>query len=147
MAQPNILLITTDQQRWDALSLLGTPGYRTPHLDGLAREGLAFERCYTTAPVCTPARVSMITGQYPTRHGAYSIGMRPVPALDGPTLPRLLGAAGYETAIVGKTHFVARHLEHRHVAGMDIDRPEEPDEAFWAGFDGPYLGFGFRAPP
>jgi uncharacterized sulfatase len=143
MAKPNILLITTDQQRWDALSLLGTPGYRTPNLDRLAREGMSFGRCYTSSPVCTPARVSFITGEYPTRHGAYSIGMRPVAALDGPTLPRLLAGAGYDTAVIGKTHFVARHLEHRHIAGRDLDRAEEPDDAFWEGFDGPYLGFGF----
>jgi arylsulfatase A-like enzyme len=143
MAKPNILLITTDQQRWDALSLLGTPGYRTPNLDRLAGEGMAFARCYTPSPVCTPARVSLITGQYPTRHGAYSIGMRPVEALDGPVLPRLLGAAGYDTAVIGKTHFVARNLESRHVAGWDVDRPEEPDDADWDAFDGSYLGFDF----
>ncbi len=143
--RPNLLLITTDQQRWDALSLYGRPGYRTPNLDRLAEEGISFGRSYCPAPVCTPARVSILTGQYPTRHGAYQIGMEPVPALRGPTIASVLAEAGYGTALIGKTHFVARHLEHQHVAGVadpSPDRPD-PDEEFWQGFDGPYCGFEF----
>jgi len=141
--QPNILIITTDQQRWDALSLFGQPGYRTPNLDTLAREGIWFHRAYTPSPVCTPARVSMLTGQYSTRHGAYEIGMEPVPALEGPTIGTELGAAGYRTALIGKTHFVARKLEARHVAGWDLEDETEPDAAVWESFDGPYCGFDF----
>ena len=142
-ARPNILFITSDQQRWDSLSALGTPGYRTPNLDRLAREGVHFERAYTPSPVCTPARVSMITGQYPSRHGAYQIGMEPVAALRGPTLASILAGHGYATASIGKTHYVARAIEHQHVAGIvppDPARPN-PDDAFWDTFDGPYLGF------
>lgn len=142
MSRPNLLVITTDQQRWDALSLFGTPGYRTPHIDRIGREGLTFDRGYTPSPVCTPARVSMITGQQSTRHGAYTIGMAPVPALAGPTLGTELQRAGYRTGIIGKTHFVARRIEDQHVAGMPLDE-EAPGEAFWAAFDGPYCGFAF----
>ncbi len=143
--RPNLLLITTDQQRWDSLSLHGTPGYRTPNLDRLAREGVIFSRSYCPAPVCTPARVSILTGQYPTRHGAYEIGMEPVPALEGPTIGSALTDAGYATALIGKTHFVARHLEAKHVAGEahpDPGAPEPPDQ-FWHCHDGPYCGFQF----
>jgi len=143
--RPNLLLITTDQQRWDSLSCLGTPGYRTPNLDRLAREGVLFERSYCPSPVCTPARVSILTGQYPMRHGAYEIGMEPVPALQGPTVASVLEEAGYATALIGKTHFVARHLEHKHVAGdpdPDPNAPDPPDE-FWHEYDGPYCGFRF----
>ena len=138
--RPNILIITTDQQRWDALSLWGTPGYDTPHLDALAKNGACFDNTYTPSPVCTPSRVSMITGQYSTRHGAYSIGMDPVPALDGPTIGTMLGDCGYATAVIGKTHFVARAIEDQHVAGVALDGPC-PDTEFWANFDGPYCGF------
>ncbi|MBD3240317.1 MAG: sulfatase-like hydrolase/transferase, partial [Chitinivibrionales bacterium] len=138
--KPNILVITTDQQRWDALSLWGTPGYRTPNIDGLAADGVCFGRSYCPSPVCTPARVSMITGQYSTRHGAYTIGMSPVPALEGPTLGSILGRAGYRTAIIGKTHFVARKIEDQHVAGVALDSPC-PESEFWRTFDGPYCGF------
>ncbi|NRA40598.1 MAG: sulfatase-like hydrolase/transferase [Planctomycetes bacterium] len=154
--KPNILIITTDQQRWDCLSYFGTPGYHTPNLDKLAAEGVLFQRSYTPSPICTPARVSMITGLYPTRHGAFSIGMEPVPALEDPCLAHHVKDAGYQTAIIGKTHFVARHLEHKHVAGMkDIDSDanrqmierggfaNDPPEEFWDTFDGPYVGFDF----
>lgn len=143
--KPNLLLITTDQQRWDALSCLAPPGYRTPHLDRLAAYGIHFNRAYTPSPVCTPARVSMLTGQYPTRHGAYQIGMEAVPALEGPLLPGLLGAAGYATASIGKTHYLARRLEEKHIAGYAHPQLEDPDpvESFWKTFDGPYLGFDF----
>lgn len=142
---PNILFITTDQQRWDALSAYGSAGYRTPNLDRLATEGVRFDRAYCPTPVCTPARVSMITGQYPTRHGAYQIGMEAVPSLEGPTLGRLLASEGYSTAIIGKTHFVARFLEEQHVSGARRPRIELPDPPsdFWHEFDGPYLGFDF----
>ena len=140
MERPNILIITTDQQRWDALSLWGTPGYQTPNLDQLAANGANFVRSYCPSPVCTPARVSMITGQYSTRHGAYSIGMNPSPALDGPTLGSLFTEAGYATALIGKTHFVARKIEDQHVAGIDLNEPC-PDSAFWAQRNEPYCGF------
>lgn len=143
--RPNLLLITTDQQRWDSLSLYGRPGYRTPVLDRLAQEGIAFDRAYCPSPVCTPARVSILTGQYPTRHGAYEIGMEPVPSLQGPTVASVLADAGYRTALIGKTHFVARSLEHQHVAGMaDVcDDNDDPPPEFWHEFDGPYVGFEF----
>jgi len=136
-SRPNILLVTTDQQRWDALGFLGQPGYRTPNLDRLAAEGIHFERCYTPSPICTPARISLITGQYATRHGGYCIGMEPVPALKGPTLGRCLAAAGYRTASVGKTHYVARFLEEQHIAGTDAP----PPESFWDEPARDYLGF------
>lgn len=143
-ARPNLLLITTDQQRWDSMSLYGTPGYRTPVLDRLAREGICFDRAYTTSPLCTPARVSILTGQYASRHGAFTIGVAP-PAYHNysPTLPELLADAGYATAIIGKTHFVNRGMESEHVAGVakpELER-ERPGIEFWREFTGPYVGF------
>ena len=126
--KPNVLLITTDQQRWDALSYFKKAGYKTPNLDRLASEGVLFEKSYTPSPICTPARVSMITGLYPTRHGAYSIGMEPVPELKHPTVAHHLKDAGYATAVIGKTHFVARHLEEKHVAGYEISEEDILDK-------------------
>jgi len=144
--RPNLLLITTDQQRWDALSLYGTPGYRTPVLDRLARQGLCFDRAYCPSPLCTPTRVSLLTGRYPSRHGAFTIGVAP-PARHNysPTLPELLAEAGYGTAIVGKTHFVNRGMESQHVAGVErpVLKGEGPSAEFWREFDGPYVGFQF----
>jgi arylsulfatase A-like enzyme len=143
--RPNLLLITTDQQRWDFLSLYGTSGLHTPNLDRLAREGVYLPNTYCTMPTCTPTRVSLLNGQYPSRHGAYSIGV--LTRFDFPTLPGLLGEAGYHTSIVGKTHFVPRNMEAAHVAGIDPP-PALPgsgdyreDDGFWDTFDGPYVGF------
>jgi uncharacterized sulfatase len=81
----------------------------------------------------------MITGLYPSRHGSYQIGMSPVPALEQNTVGHLLSSAGYRTASIGKTHYVARNLEDKHIAG-DI-HGEQPSEEFWDTFSGPYLGF------
>ncbi len=63
MEQTNLLFITTDQQRWDSLPCYGLDFMRTPHLDRLAREGLVFERAYTPAPLCVPARNSLLSGR------------------------------------------------------------------------------------
>lgn len=133
--RPNILLITTDQQRYDHLGLKGVQGIETPTLDRLGREGVHFDRAYTPCPLCTPARVSMLTGQYPSTHGAYSIGVTADP-FPSPTLAELLGGIGYDTALFGKTHFVQRADEPAHVAGFP-----DPTPAFFRTHTGPYLGF------
>jgi len=133
--RPNILLITTDEQRFDHLGVKGLDAIDTPNLDRMAREGVHFDRAYCPGPICTPARVSLLTGRYPSSHGAYSIGVTANP-FPRPTVADLLGAAGYDTAIFGKTHFVRRADEASHVAG----RPNPPPE-FFRDFAGPYVGF------
>jgi arylsulfatase A-like enzyme len=132
--RPNILFIATDQQRWDHLGI-ETPFLRTPTLNRLANEGVHFSRAYTPSPLCTPCRVSWLTGRYPSSHGAYSIGVNAAP-FPGPTIPGLLGKAGYHTALIGKTHFVPRKDEAAHFAGCATPSPEFFHSSF-----GPYLGF------
>jgi arylsulfatase A-like enzyme len=134
-ASPNVLLITTDQQRFDHLGVKGLTAIDTPNLDRMAREGVHFDRAYCPAPICTPARVSLLTGRYPSSHGAYSIGVTADP-LPRPTVADLLGAAGYATALFGKTHFVRRADEASHVAGQP-----NPPPGFFREFSGPYMGF------
>ena len=135
--QPNILLITTDQMRFDHLGLMGVKGIATPHLDRLGREGVHFNRGYTSSPVCTPARLTLLTGQYPSSHGGYTIGVSPDPFPER-TLPKILGESGYETALIGKAHFVRRALEAEHVAGFP-----NPPVSFFATHTGPYAGFDY----
>ncbi|HEX2988055.1 MAG TPA: sulfatase-like hydrolase/transferase, partial [Chloroflexota bacterium] len=101
-ARPNLLLITSDQQHWNTLGCLN-PEIATPSLDRLAREGMMFGRAYCPNPTCTPTRASIITGQYPSQHGAWSLGTK-LPET-AHTVGEDLQAAGYRTALIGKAHF------------------------------------------
>lgn len=101
--KPNVLFICTDH--WPA-SLLGSHGAKdimTPTLDSLAQDGIDFRQCYSTCPVCIPARRSIMTGVSPKTHGdrVYSDQM-PMPDL--PTLAGTFSDAGYQTFGVGKMH-------------------------------------------
>jgi arylsulfatase len=71
MAQgrPNIILIITDQQRFDTIHALGFPYVDTPNLDRLVNEGVTFTNAFITAPSCAPSRASLFTGYYPHTTG------------------------------------------------------------------------------
>ncbi len=100
----NILFITTDQQRFDALGCTGGSVARTPVVDGLAAEGLNYRRAHNQNVVCMPARSTMVTGQYVRSHGCWMNGV-PL-AEDSPSVARHLNeVAGYKTALLGKAHF------------------------------------------
>ncbi|MCG3180247.1 MAG: Arylsulfatase [Phycisphaerae bacterium] len=107
MKRPNIVLITTDQQRFDAMSLNAPDGsaIQTPHLDELAAHGVNFTRGYVTCPSCIAARRTILTGLHPSnpRHGrpGYLDGEEFFPDF---TLPGLLSGAGYQTQLIGKFH-------------------------------------------
>ena len=98
-----ILFITTDQQRYDTLGVNGGILSRTPVLDGLAAQGIRYERCQPTSVVCMPSRASMLTGQFPSTHGAWMNGV--ALAIDAPSVAESLHDAGYATALIGKAHF------------------------------------------
>ena len=98
----NVLLITSDQQHWNTLGQFN-PEIQTPALDRLAAQGTTFTRAYCPNPTCTPTRSSMITGKYPSQHGAYSLGTK-LPESET-TVGEIFSAAGYRTALVGKAHF------------------------------------------
>ena len=103
MARPNILFITTDQQRGDALGVAGQDWLQTPSLDALARDGYHFTRAYSEAPVCVAARTTWMTGTHPWEHrvrGNTRQAMDPAK-----TLPGVLTAHGYRTHAAGKMHF------------------------------------------
>ncbi len=103
--QPNILLITTDQQRFDTIAALGNKHIYTPHLDWLVDEGIAFTRAYTDAPVCVPARATIMTGKNGYNVGLTRNSSSVVPMQDYPTLPAILTDEGYQTRAQGKMHF------------------------------------------
>jgi len=70
-ARPNIILIITDQQRYDTIKALGFPYMETPNLDRLVEEGVTFTNCHITAPSCAPSRASLFTGYYPHTTGIF----------------------------------------------------------------------------
>lgn len=102
--RPNLLFILTDQQRADTIAALGNSIIRTPNLDRLVREGVAFTRAYTPAPVCVPARCALHYSQDPARTGCFDNG-NSMPT-DRPSYADALTAAGYRTHAIGKCHFV-----------------------------------------
>ena len=136
MKRPNVLLITSDQQHWNTLGI-ANPEIRTPCLDALAAQGTLFKRAYCPNPTCTPTRASMITGTYPSQHGAYSLGTK----LDERkhTVGEDFRAAGYHTALIGKAHFqpLAGTPEFSSLEAY----PTLQNLDFWRGFHGPFYGF------
>ena len=132
----NILLLTSDQQHWFTLGVQN-PEVKTPNLDRLAARGMRFDRAYTVNPTCTPTRASIITGLYPSQHGAWSLGTK-LPE-EVPTVGDCLAAYGYRTALVGKAHFqqLYDHPQYRSIES----NPLQQNLAFWRQFDQPFYGF------
>jgi arylsulfatase A-like enzyme len=96
---PNIVFVTTDQQRLDTIHALGASHMDTPNLDRLVSEGVSFTDCHVTAPSCAPSRGSLFTGYYPHTTGIYRNGDR-----WRHSWVEDLSEAGYYTLNVGKMH-------------------------------------------
>jgi arylsulfatase len=145
----NILIICTDQQRYDSLGCTGNRHAQTPHIDALAAEGTQFRRHITASPVCMPSRASFFSGRYPCATGVWTNGIE-VPRRRGEdgeqaalgshltTLGEVFQGAGYHTRSIGKLHFTP------YLAAGRLECPESwlrwKDEAL-AGWHGPYYGF------
>lgn len=100
--QPNILVIYTDQQRFDTLGANGNRLIRTPNLDRFAETGVNFTRATTTCPICVPSRVGFFTGRY--AHANHSWSNAHLMAGDEADLITPLREHGYTTALIGKNH-------------------------------------------
>jgi arylsulfatase A-like enzyme len=104
---PNILLIHSDQHRFDSLGINRHPLVQTPNLDRLGHEGVNFTHAFTPTPICSPARASLLTGMWPTSHGCVSIPGSETyrPSHAGlPVFTDLLCQAGYRLGHVGRFH-------------------------------------------
>ena len=122
-APPNVVVFLVDDLGQRDLGCYGSTFYETPHVDGLARDGVRFTDAYAACPVCSPTRASLMTGQWPQRVGitdyigapltpqAWKRNTRLLPApytdrlsLDAPTLAKAMKGAGYATFFAGKWH-------------------------------------------
>ena len=139
-ARPNILLITTDQQRGDCLGIENHPVLQTPNLDYLGRSGAQFRRAYAECPSCIAARRSIHTGTAPATHGmvGYKAAVEWSPAH---TLAGELSKAGYQTEMIGKLHLHPwrKRYGFQHMVLADAPRPfigEDNDYVTWLGEQG-----------
>ncbi|MHC4222163.1 MAG: sulfatase family protein, partial [Planctomycetota bacterium] len=100
--KPNVIFILSDQHNAKIMAHQGHPDVKTPNFDRMAKEGVRFDACTTNNPICTPSRISLLSGQYCHNHGYYGLG--------GPNpkgLPTVFGhfkRVGYKTALIGKSH-------------------------------------------
>jgi arylsulfatase A-like enzyme len=132
----NILLITSDQQHYMTMGI-NNDKIKTPNLDKLAARGTVFDRAYTCNPTCTPTRASMITGKYPSQHGAWALGCK-LPESEH-CVGEDFSQAGYKTALIGKAHFQPLQSTEKY-SSLEA-YPILQDLDFWRGFNGPFYGF------
>jgi choline-sulfatase len=118
--KPNILYIMADQMAAPLLSLhdKNSP-IKTPNLDRLAGEGVVFDSAYCNAPLCAPSRFVMVSGQLPSKIGAYD-NAADLPA-DVPTYAHYLRREGYHTALAGKMHFCGPDQLHGYEQRLTSD--------------------------
>lgn len=149
---PNVVLVFADQWRAQATGYAGDPNVRTPNLDQLAGQAINCTHAVSGYPVCSPARASLLTGQYPHTHGVFINDVCLDP--DAVTMAKLFKAAGYDTAYIGKWHLDGHgrsgYIPPQRRQGFDYwkvlecthnynDSPyyagESPRKCRWSGYD------------
>ena len=134
--KPNILFITSDQQRADCYGFAGRR-IKTPHLDALAHEGTHFTSCITPNLVCQPSRASILTGLLPLSHGVVDNGIDLRAQVGERGFASALNAKGYQTAFLGKAHFATSH----NFAPTGSPECRQSSADYGPDWFGPYMGF------
>ena len=130
-SQPNVLFIITDQHRADHTGFGGNEVVRTPHLDALAARGMVFDNAWVANPVCMPNRSTIMTGRMPSAHGVVFNDRSLEPGAN--THVRQFRAAGYRTALIGKSHL--QHGMSRNAVFASKHRGGAVDEYWPPGWD------------
>jgi arylsulfatase A-like enzyme len=102
--RPNLVVVVVDDLRWDEFGAGGHPYLETPNIDRLAAEGALFTHSFHAVPLCSPNRATLLTGQFPSRHGIIDNVSRSLASHALETFPKALQSAGYRTAFLGKWH-------------------------------------------
>ena len=127
--RPNILVIMTDQHSKHVLGCYGNPVVRTPNLDRLAADGMLFTSAYCPGPLCVPSRMSFMTCRAPSQNRVWDNAHILSSGL--PTWAHSLGAAQYETSLIGRMHFIGpdqRHgFENRPIGEYHARHPGTPE--------------------
>lgn len=110
MSQPDILFLFSDQHARSVSGAYGDPLGATPNLDALAARGVTFDNAYCPSPICTPCRMSLLTGRWPHEQSCWTLD--DMLASDLPTYAHALGAAGYRTISIGKMHAIGPDQYH-----------------------------------
>jgi arylsulfatase A-like enzyme len=134
--RPNIILITSDQQRADCNGF-EKPEVKTPHLDRLARDGTRFSACITPNLVCQPSRASILTGLLPLTHGVWDNGVDLDPQVGERGFAGMLARAGYRSALIGKAHFATKST----FAPTGTPECNRSQAKYGPNWFGPYMGF------
>jgi len=132
-SQPNVLMIVTDQQRWDGLGAAGNRVLRTPNMDRLAAEGVRCSDYFVSYPFCMPSRASYLTGRYPHAHGCWDNGV--ILPEETVTVAHRFAEHGYHTGLIGKGHLTTHQSEGTPDSYTALDQPG------FADWHGPYYGF------
>ncbi len=129
MPRPNVLYLMTDQHNAQHMGCAGDPLVRTPNMDRIAESGVRFERAYCNNPICSPSRISYVSGQYPHTHGI--LGNNNFEFQD--RNPNSVGAVfrrhGYQTAMIGKAHMIRDWDEeaYEHIRYCDLTDADRCD--------------------
>ena len=129
-------MITSDQQHFNTIGAFNTE-IKTPNLDRLVQEGTTFQRSYCPNPTCTPTRASILTGMYPSQHGAWTLGTKLTE--DKQTIGNYMSDSGYETALIGKAHF--QPLKQTNMYSSLESYPLITDLPFWQNYNDNFYGF------
>lgn len=152
MKAPNLLFIFSDQWRAQAFGYAGDPNARTPHTDAFAGESLNFRNAVSGCPVCSPYRASLLSGEYPLKHGMI-VNDQPLHRVPGGSFADALNGAGYDTGYIGKWHIHgcgrANYVPPEHRLGFRFWRGyecthsyntsffygDQPERQPWEGYD------------